>query len=78
MKSKYTIESRPSAFVRRGERLIVRTFKSREAMHDFLNTGNNALRWRESNQGLSIGTYAYAGGQWHNVRNLDASVLAHI
>lgn len=60
------------------ERMVIRAFADRDAMHKFLNTGDNALRWRESTRGLKPGTYAYAGQQWHNVKNLDASVLAHI
>jgi len=27
---------------------------------------------------LKSGVYAFAGGQWHNVKSLDSSVLAHI
>jgi len=60
------------------ERKIVKAFADRDAMHRFLATGDNALRWREHTQGLKAGTYAYAGGQWHNVKHLDASVLAHV
>lgn len=60
------------------ERLIVKTFKYRDDMHKFLSTGDNALHWRESSKGLKAGKYAFAGGQWHNVKSLDAAVLAHI
>lgn len=75
----YTIESyRPVASLRRGERLTIKSFKHSCDMHKFLSTGDNALRWRESSKGLKAGTYAFAGGQWHNVKSLDASVLAHI
>lgn len=60
------------------ERLTIRGFKDRSAMHDFLAKGDNSMRWRESTKGLKAGTYAFAGGQWHNVKNLDAFALAHI
>jgi hypothetical protein len=77
----YTIERETYPHtVRLGNRLIVRGFKTNEDMHRFLNTGDNAApgKWRESTKGLKPGTYAYAGGQWHNVKNLDVSALAHI
>jgi len=61
----------------RGQRQIVKTFKSSEAMHEFLNKQDNN-DWRESKEDLKAGTYAFAGGRWHNVKNLDASALAHI
>ena len=74
-----TIESvDPISASLRGRRLKVRAFKTADDMHRFLNTGGNALRWRESVKALKPGTYAYAGGQWHNVRSLDPSILAHI
>jgi hypothetical protein len=60
------------------ERLQVRTFRDSDTMHRFLNTGANALTWRESTKGLAAGTYAYAGGKWHNVKKLDALTLAHV
>lgn len=74
----HMIESIPPQTLRRGERLKVRGFTYRDDMHRFLNTGDNALRWRESTKGLKAGTYAWAGGQWHNVKHLDACALAHI
>lgn len=74
---KYTIES-ISRVCRRGERMKIKGFKTSDAMHKFLNTGSNALNWRESDKGLKPGTYAFAGGRWHNVRSLDPCVLAHI
>jgi hypothetical protein len=75
----YTIESyRPMASVLRKERLVVRGFKHSCDMHAFLSKGDNARRWRVSDKGLKPGTYAYAGGKWHNVKTLDASALAHI
>lgn len=60
------------------ERLQVRAFADRDAMHKFLATGDNALRWRESTKGLKAGVYAFAGGKWHNVKSLEPSMLAHI
>lgn len=59
------------------ERLTIRQFKSRDAMHRFLNTGDNALRWRETSKPLKPGTYLWAGGQWCNVKHCDALTLAH-
>lgn len=60
------------------ERLDVKAFRDREAMFKFLATGDNALRWKESARGFKAGTYAFAGGKWHNVKSLDATLLAHI
>lgn len=60
------------------ERLTIKGFADSSAMHKFLCTGDNALRWRESSKDLKAGTYAFAGGRWHNVKTLDASTLAHI
>lgn len=81
MTTEFTIEKETYPFtVRRGNRLTVRAFKSADAMHSFLNTGDNAApgKWRVSTKGLKSGTYAYAGGAWHNVKSLDSSVLCHI
>lgn len=64
--------------LQRGERMNVKEFQDRTAMHEFLNKGSNSLSWREHTAGLNSGTYARAGGQWHNVKSLDPSVLAHI
>lgn len=60
------------------ERLTIKAFPDRTAMFTFLAKGDNSLRWRESNKDLKAGTYAFAGGKWHNVKNLDAGLLAHI
>lgn len=69
------------------ERLIIKTFKHQDDMHKFLTAGDNALQWKEVKEGdycgfniapTKAGTYAFAGGQWHNVKSLDASILAHI
>lgn len=63
-----------------GERMTIRKFKTSEAMHKFLNTGDNAHNWHETGESdpTKPGTYAWAGGAWHNVKSLDPSVLAHI
>ena len=72
------------------ERLVIKGFKTSDDMHKFLNAGANSLQWQElenfpllTNQQVpklveKAGTYAYAGGQWHNVKSLDPSILAHI
>jgi len=58
-------------------RLQIKTFKTSLDMHTFLCKGDNACHWRESNKELKRGTYAFAGGQWQNVKNIDPSALAH-
>ena len=60
------------------DRLTIRSFKDSNTMHKFLNTGANGLTWRISERGFKSGTYAFAGGKWHNVKNLDTLTLAHI
>lgn len=77
----------------KGERMQIKAFKTSEDMHNFLNTGDNSLNWRETidqtkthpntygafnEKTLKPGKYAWAGGAWHNVKSLDSSVLAHI
>lgn len=61
-------------------RMTVKKFKDRELMHKFLNTKDNALFWRitKSDHPQNSGKFAFAGGQWHNVKHLDPSILAHI
>ena len=58
-------------------RKIIRSFKTNQAGHDFLNKQSNN-NWRVYDGELKAGKYAFAGGQWHNVKSLDSSVLAHI
>lgn len=60
------------------DRMAIKAFRDRTAMYEFLAKGSNSLSWRESTRGLKPGVYAYAGGQWHNVKRLDPSMLAHI
>jgi len=71
----YTLESTSTKLK---ARMTIKAFKTSDAMYTFLNTGSNGLTWKESIRGLKAGTYAYAGGNWHNVKSLDSSVLAHI
>lgn len=59
------------------QRKTVKTFKSGQAMHEFLNKQDNN-DWRESKEDLKAGTYVFVGGHWQNVKSLDASALAHI
>ncbi len=59
------------------QRMTIKTFKYAEDMYAFLGRQTNN-DWKESKHELKPGIYAYAGGQWHNVKSLDASVLAHI
>lgn len=58
-------------------RMVIKSFKYSDDMHKFLNKQHDN-NWQVSNKGLKQGTYAYAGEAWHNVKHLDASVLAHI
>lgn len=66
------------------QRLTVKGFKDPNARGAFLCQGDNGLTWRELDSTVKPelptrpGTYAYAGGKWHNVKHLDISVLAHI
>lgn len=59
------------------ERLHIKSFNTSDAMCRFLGSQYDNT-WSESKLGLKAGVYAKAGGQWHNVKNLDPSVLAHI
>lgn len=60
------------------ERLTVKTFEDKRAMHAFLNKDANATQWQERTAyPTTAGTYAFVGGKWHNVKSLPASVLAH-
>lgn len=62
------------------ERLTVKRFPSADLAHGFLNAQSNN-DWqiaRPEHADKKAGVYAFAGGEWHNVKSLDASVLAHI
>ena len=54
---------------------IIRAFRTDEERCAFLGKQDNT--WAACDLGLPTGRYIYAGGEWHNVKNLDASVLAH-
>ena len=82
----YTIKKTTPSIKR--QRMTIKGFKSARAMHEFLNAQTNNT-WQHNSEpdyfgnisataDLKPGTYAYAGGQWHNVKSLDPSVLAHI
>lgn len=66
------------------ERLHVKVFKYAEQGHAFLNKqhDNSWVERPATFGGLTMpvkaGIYASAGGAWHNVKSLDACVLAHI
>jgi hypothetical protein len=56
------------------ERLIIKKVPD---AHKFLNSQYDNV-WKLSERGWKAGTYAFAGGKWHNVKDLDSTVLAHI
>ena len=66
------------------ERLVVKGFKTSDAMHSFTRRETGWEYCATPYYGsprftdLKPGTYAFAGGKYHNVKSLDASVLAHI
>ena len=72
-----TLEKHTGQFGGAKLRMHVKGFKYREDMYAFLGKQSDN-DWKESTKGLNPGTYACAGGQWHNVKSLDVSVLAHI
>lgn len=60
-------------------RLQVKPFKTSDEMHKFLNKQLNN-DWQEragSNLPTKRGTYAFAGGAYHNIKTIDSSMLAH-
>lgn len=69
------------------ERLHVKAFKTSNDLGAFLCKQSDNM-WKGIEAGTlsylrvpyptKSGIYAAAGGQWHNVKNLDASILAHI
>jgi hypothetical protein len=59
------------------QRLHIKEFPSTEDAYDFL-AKQCDNQWKEYEGDLKKGVYAFAGGTWHNVKKLDASVLAHI
>jgi hypothetical protein len=65
------------------QRLHIRTFADADLMYTFLgrqesNEWRSCAEWRPEYANFKKGVYAYAGGQWHNVRTLDAGLLSHI
>lgn len=82
---------RVAKFVKTGtgfkERLHIKAFKESGKMHEFLNKQfDNSWRIIEPDSLTYLrvpypeksGVYACAGGQWHNAKKLDSSLLAHI
>lgn len=61
------------------ERMTVKQFADKNAMWAFQNRQSDNA-WREPGEHvpLKAGKYAYAGGQWLNVKGLDPYFLAHI
>lgn len=62
------------------ERLHIKAFKSWQEMESFLNkqTDNSWRKLCNASYPQKTGVYAFARGQWHNVKSLDSSVLAHV
>lgn len=67
------------------ERLHIKAFKESDKMYDYLskNDGWNivqpdSLTYLRKPYPAKSGIYAAAGGDWHNVKKLEPSVLAHI
>jgi hypothetical protein len=60
-------------------RLQVKSFKTSDEMHKFLNKQINNDWCERSGSTLPTarGTYAFAGGCYHNVKKMDAGILAH-
>lgn len=61
----------------RRQRMTIKSFKYADDMYRFLNKQPNN-DWRESNHDLKAGVYAHVAGQWHNVKSIDPSALAHV
>ena len=60
-------------------RIIIKGFKTSDAMNKFLCGPNNySNRWQESNRGLKPGTYCHVAGALHNIKTLPPSMLCHI
>ena len=62
------------------QRLHIKSFKTSDEAHGFLNKqyDNNWSIASNEHQNKKSGIYAFAGGQWHNVKDLDSSILNHI
>jgi hypothetical protein len=59
------------------QRLIIKTFATSQAGHEFLNKQPNN-DWQVYEGDLKSGTYVFAGGEWRNVKTIDPSALAHM
>jgi hypothetical protein len=66
-----------SGYLNLKSRLHIKRFISKDSMHKFLNKQTDN-KWQISKKNLKSGIYAFAGGEWHNVKSLDISTLAHI
>lgn len=67
------------------ERLHIKAFKTPETMLDYLDENDgwsmvraDALTYLRKPYPTKSGVYAAAGGDWHNVKKLDPSILAHV
>ena len=73
----HTIEKHSGAFGGAKFRMQIKGFKYADDMHKFLNRQCDN-QWKISTKDFKPGTYLHAGGQWHNVKHLDADTLCHI
>lgn len=79
MRASYIIEKTVNTGGMCKSRLKVKAFKDSQSMYTFLNKGDNGCHWKVSpKENLKSGTYVYAGQQWHNVKSVDPSALAHM
>ena len=60
------------------ERYHVKVFKHECDMHEFRGRNDNSWIVDRFNRFPKSGVYAFAGGQYRNVKTLDATALAHI
>lgn len=58
------------------QRLHIKAFKTQDVMFTYLNKQSDN-KWQLSARSLKSGIYAFAGGQWLNVKTIDATALAH-
>ena len=59
-------------------RIIIKSFKTNDAMHKFLNSQYDN-KWSEATGEIEKpGTYAFVGGNWRNIKELDPCLLAHV
>jgi hypothetical protein len=60
------------------QRMIVKGFKSGQDKDEWLNKQYNNDWHDTKDQSLKPGTYAFAGGRWLNIKDVDPTLLAHI